>query len=161
MKRWRIGMIGLLMAGAVMLGGCRAGRNTDERVEEFMSIADRAVSVTAYYGYQCYSYYKEDQESVEEVADLFRNMELEETEETVDQATAFTVYFVVDDETSASLDVDQNGVIWLAQEKKFYKDRSGTFDYGKLADIYIKSGGNMDPNASCELYGESEGSRNQ
>ncbi|MBS6643849.1 MAG: hypothetical protein KH366_09735 [Clostridiaceae bacterium] len=144
-------IFGILLS-AVMLSGCSSEKGRrDEKVEALMEEADRAASVTMYYGYQCYSYYKEDQESIKEVADAFRTMKLEETDQSIDEATSFTVYFVVDDEESASIDVDKNGIFWLSKEQKFYKDVSGTFDYDVLAKLYTDSGGNMEPNAACDL----------
>jgi len=155
MKKKRKGVIAVILCGLLALGvlsGCSAKKEVrDERVEALMEEAGKAESVTMYYGYQCYSYYKEDPESIKEVADVFRSMKLEETDQTVDEATSFAIYFVVDDKDSALIDVDKNGVIWLGKEQKFYKDTSGTFDYDALAKLYVNSGGNMDPNASCDL----------
>ena len=155
MEKKRKGVIAVILCGLLALGvlsGCSDKKEVrDERVEALMEEAGKAESVTMYYGYQCYSYYKEDPESIKEVADVFRSMKLEETDQTVDEATSFAIYFVVDDEDSALIDVDKNGVIWLGKEQKFYKDTSGTFDYDALANLYVNSGGNMDPNASCDL----------
>ncbi|MBT9775025.1 hypothetical protein GPL15_00690 [Clostridium sp. MCC353] len=142
----------ILLVSAAILSGCSSEKGSrDEKVTALMETADRAASVTMYYGYQCYSYYKEDPESIKEVADAFRSMTLEETDQSIDEATSFTVYFVVNDEESVSVDVDKNGIFWLSKEQKFYKDVSGTFDYDVLADLYAGSGGNMEPNAACEL----------
>lgn len=136
---------------AVLYGCSAQNESQDERVEALLEKGDKAVSVTMYYGYQCYSYYKEDPESIKAVADAFRSMKLEETDQTVDEATSFMIYFVVDDEESVSVNVDQDGVIWLNTEQKFYKALPGTFDYDALAKIYVDSGGNMEPNAACDL----------
>lgn len=117
----------------------------DPLTEEIIKQAQTAESVSVYYGYQCYSFYSEEKPVIGEVADMFRNVRLQETEEVMDEATTFTVYFSADGQENSSVNVDKNGVFYLSREQKFYKDASNSFDYNLLADLYTESGGSLDP----------------
>lgn len=120
-------------------------QSADSLTEEIIKQAQTAESVSVYYGYQCYSFYSEEKQVIGEVADLFRNVRLQETEEVMDEATTFTVYFSADGQENSSVNVDKNGVFYLSREQKFYKDASNSFDYNLLAGLYTESGGSLDP----------------
>lgn len=129
-----------------LLTACTSKKDTAGGLtEDILRQSQNAQSVSVYYGYQCYSFYSEEKPVIEEVADMFRDVKLVETEEVMDEATTFTVYFSADGQENSSVNIDKNGVFYLSREQKFYKAADNSFDYNKLAQIYTESGGSLDP----------------
>lgn len=111
--------------------------------EELTGIAidsEKAEAVSIYYGSICYSFFSEDREAIDQVAELFTGFSLEEVPEgELDADTTYQIYFSTDTEQVAAVNVDKNGMFYLPEEKKFYKVKAGVFHFETLDQIYRES----------------------
>lgn len=102
--------------------------------------AEQSEAVSIYYGSVCYSYFSEDKEKIQAVADLFTGFSLEEVPQgQLDEATTYQIYFSTDTEQIAAINVDKSGMFYLPEEKEFYKVKTGTFHFETLDQIYKDS----------------------
>ena len=132
-KKWKIVAGICLILTAVLLGGC----GKKEAGEEFVLDIGNADSVTIYFGENCYSLYSEDMEDVKKCADFFKGLRTEDTSEAMDEKQEFKIYFTGPDGQNALVCVDDNGILWTGESKKFVKIVSGSFDHQGMLDMYL------------------------
>jgi len=97
-------------------------------------------SVSIYYGSICYSFYDENKETIARVADLFHGFSLKEVPDgSLDSATTYQIYFSSTDGQTGAVNVDETGMFYLPDTKKYYQVNEGTFHLEKLEKIYQDS----------------------
>lgn len=97
-------------------------------------------SVSIYYGSICYSFFDENKETIEKVADLFHGFSLEEVPDgALDSSTTYQIYFSNAQGQTGAINVDENSMFYLADTKKFYKVSEGVFHLEELEKIYQDS----------------------
>uniref|UniRef100_UPI0006D1B34F hypothetical protein n=1 Tax=Clostridium sp. NkU-1 TaxID=1095009 RepID=UPI0006D1B34F len=90
-------------------------------------------SVSIYYGSICYSFYDENKETIARVADLFHGFSLKEAPDgSLDSATTYQIYFSSTDGQTGAVNVDETGMFYLPDTKKYYQVNEGTFHLEKL-----------------------------
>ncbi len=110
---------------------------------------EKTESVSIYYGSICYSFFDENKETIAKVADLFHGFSLKEVPDgALDAPTTFQIYFSNTDGQTAAINVDESGMFYLADTKKFYEVSEGVFHIEELEKIYQDSmtAGGLDKN---------------
>ncbi|ADL05581.1 hypothetical protein [Lacrimispora saccharolytica] len=97
-------------------------------------------SVSIYYGSICYSFYDENKETISNVADLLRGFSLKEVPDgTLDSTTTYQIYFSNSKGQTGAVNVDEKGMFYLPDTKKYYQVDEGTFHLEELKKIYQDS----------------------
>lgn len=120
----------------------------DQVIEIDTKAAD---AVTMYYGEECFSLYEEDPAVITQIADRFQGIELKKSEKEMDGKSAFTIYFTNEDKQVESINIDADGVIWLASDNQIYEALGDPVDYEALADVYQEYDGRVGGTASCPV----------
>ncbi|WP_024294118.1 hypothetical protein [Lacrimispora indolis] len=101
---------------------------------------EKTESVSIYYGSICYSFYDENKETIATVADLFHGFSLKEVPDgALDIATTYQIYFSSSDGQTGAVNVDENGMFYLPDTKKYYQVADGAFHLEELEKIYQDS----------------------
>ncbi|WP_312446376.1 hypothetical protein [Lacrimispora sp.] len=139
----------LLILLILSLTACQSQKKEAEDLTGIPIDTEKTESVSIYYGSICYSFFDESKETIAKVADLFHGFSLEEVPDgALDSATTYQIYFSNTDGQTAAINVDENGMFYLADSKKFYEISKGVFHLEELEKIYEDSmnAGGIDKN---------------
>ena len=136
----------------LLLLSLTACQNTKKEAKDLTGIPvdiEKTESVSIYYGSICYSFFDENKETIAKVADLFHGFSLKEVPDgALDAPTTYQIYFSNTDGQTAAINVDESGMFYLADTKKFYEVSEGVFHLEELEKIYQDSmtAGGLDKN---------------
>ncbi|NLF80806.1 MAG: hypothetical protein GX572_06410 [Clostridia bacterium] len=128
---WMAAVI-LMLAAALLLGSCE-GR-VDPEVEPI-----KADQVLVFYGYSSWAMFGAPEEAVQKLIGMYNNLELRQTGEQLDYATAFDISFSGAGRTVASWSVDEQGRCRIKDDGAVYQIVSADFDYEAIKEIYEHS----------------------
>lgn len=126
MKKYFLVLLSILV---IVLSGCD---KTDPRVE-----AKGADEVAIFCGVRSYAMFSEKEKTVKAVAECFKGLTFQKSDQEIDILTMMTVCFSKEDKTLTQISVDSNGVFWLGEDAQSYVTESGTFDYEALNQLYM------------------------
>lgn len=121
----------LMIAFILLLSGCK------KQVAETKISAD---GIRIGYGFSSYAMFEAEHSIIEDLLTRINSLTFEETADSLDLATAFSVDISLKGEGVKSIWVDSKGVFWLDGGVKCYRVKTGEFDYQYLKTIY--EGGN-------------------
>lgn len=139
----------LLILLILTLTACQSPKKEGKDLTGIPIDIDKTESVSIYYGSICYSFFDESKETIAKVADLFHGFSLKEVSDgALDTPTTYQIYFSNTDGQTAAINVDENGMFYLADTKKFYEVSEGVFHLEELKKIYQDSmnAGGLDKN---------------
>ncbi len=115
-------------------------KETSKNLEGIPVDIEKTESVSIYYGSICYSFYEEDKEIIAAIADLFHGFSLKEVPDgALDLAATYQIYFSNSEGQTGAVNVDENGMFYLPDTKKYYKAADGVFHLEELEKIYQDS----------------------
>ncbi|CUX69470.1 hypothetical protein BN3590_03669 [Clostridium sp. C105KSO15] len=139
----------LLILLSISLTACQSPKKEAKDLTGIPIDIEKTESVSIYYGSICYSFFDENKETIAKVADLFHGFSLKEVPDgALDAPTTYQIYFSNIDGQTAAINVDESGMFYLADTKKFYEVSEGVFQLEKLEKIYQDSmtAGGLDKN---------------
>lgn len=139
----------LLILLLLSLTACQSPKKEAKDLTGIPIDIEKTESVSIYYGSICYSFFDENKETIAKVADLFHGFSLKEVPDgALDAPTTYQIYFSNTDGQTAAINVDENGMFYLADTKKFYEVSEGVFHLEELEKIYQDSmtAGGLDKN---------------
>jgi hypothetical protein len=139
----------LLILLLLSLTACQSPKKEAKNLTGIPVDIEKTESVSIYYGSICYSFFDENKETIAKVADLFHGFSLKEVPDGVlDAPTTYQIYFSNTDGQTAAINVDESGMFYLADTKKFYEVSEGVFHLEELEKIYQDSmtAGGLDKN---------------
>ena len=139
----------LLILLLLSLTACQSPKKEAKDLTGIPVDIEKTESVSIYYGSICYSFFDENKETIAKVADLFHGFSLKEVPDgALDASTTYQIYFSNTDGQTAAINVDESGMFYLADTKKFYEVSEGVFHLEKLEKIYQDSmtAGGLDKN---------------
>ncbi len=139
----------LLILLLLSLTACQSPKKEVKNLTGIPVDIEKTESVSIYYGSICYSFFDENKETIAKVADLFHGFSLKEVPDgALDAPTTYQIYFSNTDGQTAAINVDESGMFYLADTKKFYEVSEGVFHLEELEKIYQDSmtAGGLDKN---------------
>ncbi|HBC99639.1 MAG TPA: hypothetical protein DC053_10210 [Lachnoclostridium sp.] len=139
----------LLILLLLSLTACQSPKKEAKNLTGIPVDIEKTESVSIYYGSICYSFFDENKETIAKVADLFHGFSLKEVPDgALDAPTTYQIYFSNTDGQTAAINVDESGMFYLADTKKFYEVSEGVFHLEELEKIYQDSmtAGGLDKN---------------
>ncbi len=139
----------LLILLSLSLTACQGPKKDAKDLTGIPVDIEKTESVSIYYGSICYSFFDENKETIAKVADLFHGFSLKEVPDgALDAPTTYQIYFSNTDGQTAAINVDESGMFYLADTKKFYEVSEGVFHLEELEKIYQDSmtAGGLDKN---------------
>ncbi len=139
----------LLILLLLSLTACQSPKKEAKDLTGIPIDIEKTESVSIYYGSICYSFFDENKETIAKVADLFHGFSLKEVPDgALDAPTTYQIYFSNTDGQTAAINVDESGMFYLADTKKFYEVSEGVFHLEELEKIYQDSmtAGGLDKN---------------
>lgn len=139
----------LLIILLLSLTACQSPKKETKNLTGIPVDIEKTESVSIYYGSICYSFFDENKETIAKVADLFHGFSLKEVPDgALDAPTTYQIYFSNTDGQTAAINVDESGMFYLADTKKFYEVSEGVFHLEELEKIYQDSmtAGGLDKN---------------
>jgi hypothetical protein len=139
----------LLILLLLSLTACQSPKKEAKNLTGIPVDIEKTESVSIYYGSICYSFFDENKETIAKVADLFHGFSLKEVPDgALDAPTTYQIYFSNTDGQTAAINVDESGMFYLADTKKFYEVSEGVFHLEELEKIYQNSmtAGGLDKN---------------
>lgn len=139
----------LLILLSISLTACQSPKTEAKDLTGIPVDIEKTESVSIYYGSICYSFFDENKETIAKVADLFHGFSLKEVPDgALDAPTTYQIYFSNTDGQTAAINVDESGMFYLADTKKFYEVSEGVFHLEELEKIYQDSmtAGGLDKN---------------
>jgi hypothetical protein len=139
----------LLILLLLSLTACQSPKKETKNLTGIPVDIEKTESVSIYYGSICYSFFDENKETIAKVADLFHGFSLKEVPDgALDAPTTYQIYFSNTDGQTAAINVDESGMFYLADTKKFYEVSEGVFHLEELEKIYQDSmtAGGLDKN---------------
>ena len=130
----------LLILLLLSLTACQSPKKEAKDLTGIPIDIEKTESVSIYYGSICYSFFDENKETIAKVADLFHGFSLKEVPDgALDAPTTYQIYFSNTDGQTAAINVDESGMFYLADTKKFYEVSEGVFHLEELEKIYQDS----------------------
>lgn len=131
-RRGRLAFVAFLVGALVLFSSC-AGR-IDKTPE-----ALAADQVRIFYGVSSWAMFGAPAAAVQTLTEMYNNLELQESEEQLDFATAFNISFSEGVQTVGGWSVDEQGVCQISGDAATYRIVSQSFDYQAIKDIYENS----------------------